>query len=116
MEFLVEFETSIPQGTSQVEVEERENAESTAAAALVEQGHLMRIWRLTVPDGESKVLGLYFADSRAQLDRLLEALPLYDWMHITVTVLEAHPNDPASGPSRREGTGASDARSESRAS
>ena len=41
------------------------------------------------------VLGLYRADSRPELDRLLRALPLYAWMKITVTPLGAHPNDPA---------------------
>jgi len=34
------------------------------------------------------------ADSKAQLAGLLDALPLYDWMKITVTPLEPHPNDP----------------------
>jgi muconolactone delta-isomerase len=43
---------------------------------------------------ETKALGLYRADSEAQLTDLLRALPLYDWMKITVTPLEAHPNDP----------------------
>jgi muconolactone D-isomerase len=37
------------------------------------------------------------ADSRTQLDGLLGALPLYEWMHIAVTPLEPHPNDPANG-------------------
>jgi hypothetical protein len=40
-------------------------------------------------------VGLYRADSEAQLDGLLGALPLSEWMHITVMPLEAHPNDPA---------------------
>jgi len=40
------------------------------------------------------ILGLYRADTEAQLTDLLRALPLYDWMNITVTRLEAHPNDP----------------------
>jgi muconolactone delta-isomerase len=28
-------------------------------------------------------------------DGLLAALPLADWLHVTVTPLEGHPNDPA---------------------
>jgi muconolactone delta-isomerase len=31
----------------------------------------------------------------AQLTGMLRALPLYDWMQVTVTPLEFHPNDPA---------------------
>ena len=40
-------------------------------------------------------LGLYRTDSEAELDGLLAALPLADWLRVTVTPLEAHPNDPA---------------------
>ena len=40
------------------------------------------------------ILGLYRADGEAELDGLLRALPLYEWMHVTVTPLEPHPNDP----------------------
>jgi muconolactone D-isomerase len=40
-------------------------------------------------------IGLYRADSEAELDGLLAALPLANWLHVTVTPLEAHPNDPA---------------------
>ena len=29
------------------------------------------------------------------MDGLLRALPLYEWMRVTVTPLEPHPNDPA---------------------
>lgn len=46
--------------------------------------------------GESKAVGLYRADSEAQLDALLAALPLDRWMQVTVTPLEPHPNDPTS--------------------
>ena len=98
MEFLVEFEINAPEGTPESEVVDREEAEAAAAGALVEEGHLVRVWRLTAPDGDGRVLGLYRADDRAQLDRLLEGLPLYAWMQVTVTPLEPHPNDPGASP------------------
>jgi muconolactone D-isomerase len=94
MEFLVEFEIIPPPGTPETEVEARENAEAMAAAALVEQGNLLRIWKLAAPNGQASVLSLYRADSSAQLDSLLEALPLYEWMQMKITPLEPHPNDP----------------------
>jgi muconolactone delta-isomerase len=94
MEFLVQFEITVPRGTAKTEVERRESAEAAAAAALVEQGHLLRVWKLAARNGQGSVLGLYRADSGAQLDGLLEALPLYEWMHIKITPLEPHPNDP----------------------
>jgi muconolactone D-isomerase len=94
VEFLVEFEINPPEGTPESEVVDREEAEASAASALVVAGHLVRIWRLTAPDGASRVLGLYRANDRAQLDRLLDALPLLEWMDVTVMRLEPHPNDP----------------------
>jgi muconolactone delta-isomerase len=94
MEFLVEFEVNIPDGTPESEVKDRENAEASAAAKLVDAGHLVRVWKRPVAPGETKIVGLYRADSQTQLDGLLGALPLYEWMHVTVTPLEPHPNDP----------------------
>jgi muconolactone delta-isomerase len=55
----------------------------------------VRVWKLTDAAGEATVLGLYDADSRAQLDELLRALPIYEWMRVAVNALEPHPNDPA---------------------
>jgi muconolactone D-isomerase len=94
MEFLVEFDITVPRGTAESEVERRESAEAASAAALVEQGHLLRVWKLAARNGQGSVLGLYRADTRARLDGLLEALPLYEWMDIKITPLEPHPNDP----------------------
>jgi muconolactone D-isomerase len=91
VEFLVEFKVAVPDGTPDAEVEQRTRAEASAAAKLVDEGHLLRLWSR---DGTT-TLGLYAADSEAELDGLLRALPLADWMQITVTPLGAHPNDPA---------------------
>jgi hypothetical protein len=41
MDFLVEFEINVPGGTPESEVTAREEAESAAAAKLVDQGHLV---------------------------------------------------------------------------
>jgi muconolactone delta-isomerase len=96
MEFLVEFKLNVPEGTSESEVEQRKSAEAAAAADLAREGHLVRLWRPPAAQGETKFVGLYRADSEAQLGGLLGALPIQDWMQITVTPLEPHPNDPAS--------------------
>jgi muconolactone delta-isomerase len=97
VEFLVEFDVKIPDGAPRTEVEERNSAEAAAAARLAEAGHLVRLWKPPVAPGQTKALGIYRAGSRAQLDGLLDALPLADWMRVTVTPLEPHPNDPADG-------------------
>jgi muconolactone delta-isomerase len=94
VEFLVEFDVHVPDGTPESEVKTRESAEAAAAAELVRQGHLVRLWKPPVAPGETKAVGLYRADSEAQLDGLLGALPLTGWMQVIVTPLEPHPNDP----------------------
>jgi hypothetical protein len=63
---------SAPAGTAVAEVEDRERAEAV-----------------------TRVVGLYRAESEAELDGLLAALPLYEWMTIIVTGLEPHTHDPA---------------------
>lgn len=95
MEFLVEFEISVPEGTPKTEVTAREDAESAAAAKLVDQGHLVRLWTRRARPGESRPIGLYRAESGDELDGLLRALPHYEWMRVTVTPLDPHRNDPA---------------------
>jgi muconolactone D-isomerase len=94
MEFIVEFKVNVPDGTAKSEVEDRERAEAAAAAQLVDEGHLLRVWKRSLAHGESTIVGLYRADSDEQLDGLLRALPLYEWMDAAITPLEPHPNDP----------------------
>jgi muconolactone delta-isomerase len=105
MDFLVDFEINVPEGTAESEVTAREDAESAAAAKLVDQGHLVRLWKRRIAPSKSRPIGLYRAESEGELDGLLRALPLYDWMRVSVTPLEPHPNDPAaeqSLPGRRQ--------------
>ena len=92
MEFFVEFDTQVPDATPESEVSDRARAEAAAAAELAAEGYLVRLWR---PAVSGKVVGLYRAESAPQLDGLLRALPMAGWMRVTVTPLEAHPNDPA---------------------
>jgi muconolactone delta-isomerase len=98
MDFLVDFDIDVPVGTPEAEVTARQAAEAVAAAKLVDQGHLIRLWKRRVASGESRPIGLYRAESEADMDALLRALPLYEWMRVTVTPLEPHPNDPAAEP------------------
>ena len=94
MEFLVEFDIRVPDATSDSELKARVNAEAQASAELARNGHLVRLWSPPVAPGERKALGLYRAQSKEDLDGMLRALPLNDWMRTVVTPLETHPNDP----------------------
>jgi muconolactone D-isomerase len=98
MEFLVEFEFEVPAGTPDAEVERRQRAESAAAAELAEDGHLVRLWRRPLGGNGTTAIGLYRARDAAELDDLLGALPLADWLRVSITPLAAHPNDPATAP------------------
>jgi muconolactone delta-isomerase len=98
IEFLVEFEVDVPADRPRGEVERRQRAESAAAAKLAEDGHLVRLWRRPLVGDGSTAVGLYRADSEAELNGLLGDLPLADWLRVTVTPLAAHPNDPVEAP------------------
>jgi muconolactone D-isomerase len=97
MEFLVEFQVEVPAGTPDAEVEQHQRAESAAAARLAAGGHLVRLWRRPLAGDGTTAIGLYRAGSAAELDSLLAGLPLAGWLRVTVTPLQAHPNDPAAG-------------------
>jgi muconolactone D-isomerase len=78
MEFLVEFAGEVPAGTAEARVHELERAEAAAAARFVRDGHLVRLRKPLV--GGAAAVGLYRAESEAELGELMAALPLYDWM------------------------------------
>ena len=98
MEVLVKFEFEGPAGTPDAEVERRQRAESAAAAELAEDGHLVRLWKRPLGGNGTTAIGLYRARDAAELDDLLGALPLADWLRVSITPLAAHPNDPATAP------------------
>ncbi|WP_042395109.1 muconolactone Delta-isomerase family protein [Streptacidiphilus carbonis] len=91
-EFLVEITTTVPEGTSQDEVDRRRAAEAVRARELAADGHLARLWR---PVGELRSLGIWLAADETELhEKVLGTLPLRPWMTLVVTALESHPNDP----------------------
>lgn len=92
-EFIVEITTTIPDGTPQREVDDRRAAEAVRAKELAASGNLVRLWR---PVGELRSIGLWRADDEADLrEHVLGTLPLRQWMNLTVTPVQPHPNDPA---------------------
>jgi muconolactone D-isomerase len=94
MEYLVDFTTTVPDGTPPSEVEERQAGEGARVAELARQGHALRVWKPLPDDGRLRALGLYRAADDQELQTILESLPLYPWMEISVAALGEHPNDP----------------------
>jgi muconolactone D-isomerase len=95
MDYLVDFILTVPEGTSASELEQRMTGEGTRVAELAAQGHALRVWKPLPDDGRSRATGLYRAADDTELQAILESLPLWPWMEVSVMALAEHPNDPA---------------------
>jgi muconolactone D-isomerase len=95
MDYLVDFTITVPEGTPASELEQRMMGEEARVAELAAQGHAVRVWKPLPDDGPPRAIGLYRAEDNAELQAILESLPLRPWMEILVTPLGEHPNDPA---------------------
>jgi muconolactone delta-isomerase len=91
-EFLVTFTLDIPAGTPADTVTATTAAEAQRAAELAEQGHLLRLWALP---GKGRALGLWKAHDSAEMQAILQSLPLNAWLTVQTTPLSQHPSDPA---------------------
>jgi muconolactone delta-isomerase len=95
VEFLVTITVAVPEGTPPQTVDDTKRREAQRARELVEQGHLLRLWTPPVEAGEWRILGLWRAQDVAQMQVILESLPLYVWATVQTVPLAPHPNDPA---------------------
>ena len=96
MEFLTTLMTNVPHGTPESTVDDTRDLEAIRATELARQGHLLRLWKPPAEPGEWRTLGLWSADSEADLQQILASLPLHVWMTVEITPLNRHPNDPGS--------------------
>jgi muconolactone delta-isomerase len=96
MEFLVDMVTTVPDGTTDTEVDAIRTREAARSRELASQGHLLRLWRPPLAAGEWRTWGLFQAADAAELESVLSSMPLRVWRHDTVTPLTAHPSDPDS--------------------
>jgi muconolactone D-isomerase len=73
-------------------------AEADAVAALAERGHALRVWAPVEPadatDPPLHVIGLYVAADNAELEALLDDLPLAPWIAYSYTPLKPAASDP----------------------
>ncbi|WP_062432516.1 muconolactone Delta-isomerase [Herbidospora daliensis] len=90
MEFLVRFETRLPDGMDEAERTRLKQAERARALELREEGALKRLWR--VP-GRRAVIGLWEAPDATALHDALASLPQWPWMDVTVEPLATHPQE-----------------------
>jgi muconolactone delta-isomerase len=97
MEFLVDMVTTVPDGTTDAEVDAIRTREAARSRKLAAQGHLLRLWRPPVDPGQWRTWGLFQAADATELENVLLSMPLRVWRHDTVTPLTAHPSDPGNG-------------------
>jgi muconolactone delta-isomerase len=94
-EFLVTFTLAAPEGAPSRDLEDAIAAEAVRTKELAGEGHLVRLWQ--TPD-EGRALGLWRAEDVAEMQTILDSLPLAPWLSTETTSLSEHPNDP--GPVR----------------
>jgi len=94
VEFLVDMVTTVPDGTTDAEVDAIRTREAARSGELAAQGHLLRLWRPPLRPGEWRTRGLFQAADAAELESVLSSMPLRVWRHDTVTPLTVHPSDP----------------------
>jgi muconolactone delta-isomerase len=97
MEFLVDMVTTVPDGTTDAEVDAIRIREAARSRELAAQGHLLRLWRPPLDAGEWRTWGLFQAVDATELESVLSSMPLRVWRHDMVTSLTAHPSDPGIG-------------------
>src|SRR5258708_18819680 len=97
MEFLVDMVTTVPDGTTDAEVDAIRIRETARSRELAAQGRLLRLWRPPLDAGEWRTWGLFQAADATELESVLSSMPLRVWRHDAVTPLTAHPSDPGSG-------------------
>ena len=94
MRFLVRLEAHLPH-LGDAELARLNAAETARGTVLREAGVLEQIWRL---EGRRANVGVWRVADRAELDRVLETLPLWRWLKVAeVTVLLPQPVATASG-------------------
>ena len=91
-EFLTTFTETVPASVPKQAVAKARAQEAARAHELAKEGHLLRLW--TLP-GESRALGLWRTQDAAEIQTILQSLPLAEWLTVEVTPLSTHPNDPA---------------------
>jgi muconolactone delta-isomerase len=97
VEFLVDMVTTVPDGTTDAQVDAIRTREAARSRQLAAQGHLLRLWRPPLDPGQWRTWGLFQAADETELESVLASMPLRVWRHDTVTPLTAHPSDPGSG-------------------
>ncbi len=89
MLFLVRMDVKIPHDLPAEQANEIKAREKAYSQDLQRDGRWKHIWRVT---GEYSNYSIFDVSSNDELHNLLQALPLYPFMKISVTPLSQHPS------------------------
>ena len=89
MLYLVRMDVNIPSDLPVDQVNEVKASEKAYSQDLQRDGRWKHIWRVT---GEYSNYSIFDVSSNDELHNLLQALPLYPFMKISVTPLSQHPS------------------------
>lgn len=90
MKYLVHMEVNIPRDLPAEERSEVLAREKEYSQKLQREGKWTEIWRVV---GEYANYSVFDVESHDELHTLLQGLPLFPFMNITVTALATHPSD-----------------------
>ena len=88
MLFIIQIETSVPADTPEDKKEHLRNRELERACELIGLGKLRRIWRIVGKVGSCSV---WETDTLEELHALLQSLPYFPYMKISVMPVIHHP-------------------------
>jgi muconolactone delta-isomerase len=97
-EFLTTFTLAVPADAAATTVEATP-LEAERARELARQGFLKRLWSLL--PGPGRAMGLWEAPDSSGIGAIVASLPMHDSMRVRITLLTAHPSDPALTSDRR---------------
>ncbi|OTG87037.1 muconolactone delta-isomerase [Acinetobacter sp. ANC 4558] len=89
MLFQVKMDVQIPLDMPANTANEIKTIEKAYSQDLQRQGKWRHIWRIT---GQYSNISIFDVESNEELHSILQGLPLYPYMNITVTVLNKHPS------------------------
>ena len=88
MIFMVKIEVTMPADMSQAEKDAFRDRENENSIKMMKNNKLRRIWRIV---GQTANFSVWEADSLEEMHAMMTTLPMYPFMHVTVTPLIQHP-------------------------
>lgn len=89
-EYLVIITNNLPADTPVDLRDSLVKHESIRVAELIDEGLLVRLWRIP---GRRQNVSIWNASGASELQQALASLPLFPYLDITVTPLTRHPSD-----------------------